>query len=1136
MVRRTHVVRGERIVIEGLSHEQREAVEAEAERVLVTAGAGAGKTRVLTARYLRRLEHGSSIDEVVAVTFTDKAAGELKRRIREGLIAAGRRDEARGVPDAWITTIHGLCRRLLREHGLAAGVDPGARVLTEHEALLLASDAFEAAVQDLIEADDEDVAALLEVWDIGTVARQVWSVHARVAAAGRDPGTVEPYASVDADGLRRCAEGLASAAREMLEYRTSTTQQNNAEAAARAARALEAALHGGQADSEAARAALSELLGCSIKATVPAEAKEDVRRTQHMLREAQALLAEAMCAPWERGLARLVARFAERFSCAKRSAGAMDFEDLQAHTARILSEHPEVAASLRERFREVMVDEFQDTDPLQMSIASRLAGASLVAVGDKRQSIYRFRNADVRVFEEFATQALVKPLSDNWRSHPDIVAVVNAAFSKPGLFGAEYQPSRAAARGDDGMWPESEPRVRLLLALQGAGRVAEARAAEAMAVAAEVERLHRDHGIPLRDIAILSRAVAGGRARVFEEALRARGLEAVCAAGSLFETPEATDGVMLMRVLDNVLDDEALTHVLAGDIGRVAPESLLKLRAACPDESLWSGLDRAENVLDGRARERAVAVREAIRSGRRLLADGPPSRAFLHALAASGYEAALAERGAAGEQAWRNLGLLAHLADESDAVSGRGLHGFVREQRTLAQLDAVQVVSREGADAVRILTIHAAKGLEFPVVFVVGLTEADRHRSDEVLVDCTGDPPRIATKVPARLLGTASSISTPAFDRLSGDETLAEQEEGKRLLYVALTRAREALYLVGSLHSRTNVGAARRALLDALGVDLDPASEQTELEVGGVRIPVERWRGSEAAEAIEARPEASSSAGLPARPDLVSRSDGSQAQIPEQRHAPMRVSPSALEDFERCPYRYYAAHVLRMRDPAADEGATAFGTAAHAALQHVVAGTWDDARLTAIARRHGLDGQEVQRLDEAAAAFARSAVAERLAGGGVVRTESPFAMLVAGALVVGRMDVLAWDGATAYVVDFKWHQDGDGGEAAAEAYKSRYRRQMSCYSLAAIESGAGRVEAVVYDVAQGSVRAEWSFADADAAPLRAELEGLVERIGQSDFAHLPGYRHEACFGCPALGGVCPVRNPRRAGGVGRTLR
>ncbi len=1126
------VVREGRGVIEDLSGEQREAVEARGPRVLVSAGAGAGKTRVLTARFLQRVAEGLDLDEVAAVTFTEKAAGELKRRIRDGLVRGGRLDDARRVPDAWVSTIHGLCHRLLREHGLQAGVDPGSRILTEHEALMLSEEAFGAAASALIDARDEDVLAVLDAEDVARVARRVRAAHGKAVSAGLDPAAVEGQPPADPAELQRIAAGLRQAARDMLDLANTDNQRDGVENVLRLADILERAAGTVAYDAQAALAALSETESLSVYARGSAEFRNIASEAKALREAARSLLAQAACAPHERGLAKLVARFAQEFARAKREAGALDFDDLQTHVAGLLKE-PCSARTIAGRFAEVMVDEYQDTNPLQATIAEALAGGSLVAVGDKRQSIYRFRYADVRVFERFAEHAVVKALTENWRSHPDVLAVVNAAFRHPGLFGDDHQVLRAASGTEDGPWPEGESRVRALFTVTEGVGAAEARRAEAEAVAAEIERLCSNPEISPGDVAILSRVVAD-RAVVFENALRARGIEASCSAGNLFDTPEAQDGLMLLRAIDNVLDDEALAHVLLGPIGDVGPDAVVRLREAGASRSLWHGLEQAEEVLQAPERERAVAVRDAVLAGRRYLGARHPGRALLAALRASGYEAVLEAEGASGAQALENLRLLARLVDESDEVTGRGLHGFLREVDVLKVSGAVQVASRESADAVRIMSIHAAKGLEFPVVFIVGLTEDDRRRDEETLVDCDGDVPRIALKGP---LGDASDSSTKsaAYVRLADEAKRQEEEEAKRLLYVAMTRAERALVLSGSIGKKHEaMSAASRALFDALGVDLDSASGQEATEVAGVRVPVLRRFLDADGDAAEPAPP---SRHAPERPEggALERFEPAPRETPR---APVRrISPSALEDFERCSYRYYARHVLGLRDLREDAGATAFGTAVHAAMQHAVVGTWAVERREALARRHGLTDADAKRLDEAVDAFRSSGLLDRIRQHERVGTERPFGVAVGGALLVGRMDVFAETGGRCFVVDFKSHAPGASDGASTRAgTASRFERQMRCYALAALAGGAREVETVVYDVNAGAASGAWTFEPGRRDELERELREILDRIAAADFAPRGQYDHASCFGCPALEGLCPVRAPRRAGGAVRTRR
>jgi RecB family exonuclease len=273
---------------------------------------------------------------------------------------------------------------------------------------------------------------------------------------------------------------------------------------------------------------------------------------------------------------------------------------------------------------------------------------------------------------------------------------------------------------------------------------------------------------------------------------------------------------------------------------------------------------------------------------------------------------------------------------------------------------------------------------------------------------------------------------------------------------------------------------------------------------------------------------------VPPRSGLAERERSPRPPLEQAGHAPRRVSPSGLEDFERCPYRYYASHVLRLADPHADRGATEFGTIVHEALRYAVTGTWNDDRRAAVSRRHRMSHEDEARLVEAVQTFDRSELAAALRAHERVLAEAPFAFALGETVLSGRMDVFATSGDEALVVDFKWHAKPASGSGRDDA--QRYRRQMGCYALAGFAAGARSVDALVYDVGSGSVSAAWSFGAADAAALDAEARDLVERIAAGGFQPIGSYRHDACVGCPALGGLCPVRPPRRAGGAGRTQR
>jgi ATP-dependent exoDNAse (exonuclease V) beta subunit len=404
-----------------LNDEQLAAVTAEG-TTFVSAGAGTGKTSVLVERYVRAVcERGLDVDSILVITYTRKAAGELRSRIRAAFVDRDRHDLARQLDGAWISTIHGFCNRLLKAHPFAVGLDPRFRELDEPGAAVLRGEAFERALEAFCSGGDPDRLRLLATYRAQGLRRMLTGVYETLRSAGRDLVLELGERPSFDDALARFrheAESLAG------DPDATETQRGNAREAARVA---------------APRALPERIADLSALQCRGARAA-----TYERARKAAELAALEELAAADRDLLQeLLERFSEEYAAAKRRESVVDFEDLQLAARDLLRDDLVVREAARLRFRLVMVDEFQDTNLLQCELIDLVAHPDLTevfTVGDEFQSIYGFRHADVRVFRERREQAAhLLTLRSNYRS-PAGVAAVNYLFS--GAFGDEFSRSR----------------------------------------------------------------------------------------------------------------------------------------------------------------------------------------------------------------------------------------------------------------------------------------------------------------------------------------------------------------------------------------------------------------------------------------------------------------------------------------------------------------------------------------------------------------------------------------------------------------------------------------------------------------------------------------------------------------------
>jgi ATP-dependent helicase/nuclease subunit A len=738
--------------------------------VFVSAGAGTGKTTVLVERYVRAVhERGLAIDSILAITYTERAAGELRGRIRQRLAELGRHDLARELDGAWISTIHGFCHRLLKAHPFEAGVDPRFRVLDENQARVLAGEAFEAALAGFCESGDPERIRLLATYGAKGLRRMLTRVYETLRSAGRELAlevTARP-------GLESRLEELREAARCVVE----DTDGLEAAAAPRssAARALDLLERPPSAER------LLDLSDLAARGG-PRELFATYEEARHAVEQAAL---DEVAARDRALLEELLSRFADAYAAAKGAESALDFEDLQLGARDLLRDHPSIRERESWRFRSVLVDEFQDTNRLQCELIDLLATNDLFFVGDEFQSIYRFRHADVEVFRERReASGGVLALTENYRSRPEVLDVINHLFSTD--FGDSFQPLSAAGRFAD---PAFDPAVELLVTDKASYRESGThwRAAEAKHVAAHVKELVDSGEATPGEIVLLF--AAGTDARLYEEALRQQGLPTFRATGrDYYHQQQVVDLLAYLRLLHNRYDDQALVTVLASPFVGVSNDALMHLRRVAERRPLFAGLERS---LPEGLSDRDLRLFRAFRQRYDRLAELAPrlslERLCERVLTEHDYDLAVLAQWD-GRRRYANLRKLARLARSYEELRGPDVEGFVRfvrDQDAVGANEFEAVAEEEGTDVIRLLTIHGAKGLEFKVVVVA---DAGRHGSsrdaDEIL--CLPDG-RLGFRVADPATGTRRPTSD--YQEVKKAEDEAAEAERRRLYYVS-SRAR----------------------------------------------------------------------------------------------------------------------------------------------------------------------------------------------------------------------------------------------------------------------------------------------------------------------------------------------------------
>ncbi len=1160
--------------------EQTAAVQTRAPEVLLEAGAGTGKTGVLVDRYCELVELDRlGPEEILAFTFTDRAAAQLRDRIRAELdrrmreAGDGETGERLGAlldefGGAWITTIHGFCRRLLASHPIAAGIDPSFRVLESAESQRAAQGAFDAALDEFLAGGDEARETTVAAYGIDGLRRAVIGAHEELRSSGEAEPQLPPAPESDLPGALATLEAGAVAA--IAEPGCKGPQRIKMEAAR---------------DLAAARAeripAIDDLLGLSF--TSKNGLRSDYLKA---LKNATAVVGEH-----EGGrqsydhLSALVRAFGARFAGSKAERSGLDFEDLQLLAVRLLRQSPAVRDSYAERFKHLLVDEFQDTNALQLELIETLRGphGSVFFVGDEFQSIYGFRHADVEVFrrQRELLQSLpadsVLPLSGNFRSRPEVIAMANriGELMLPG-----FRPlTVGASEQAEGGLPGGGHAVELLLTEEKGWNDLDLKLAvddstspkfiaEARFLAERLRQL-ADAGVPRREMVVLLRAFT--RVDAYEEALERAGLRPYVVGGrGYWSGQQVGDVLCLLRVIANPLDDEALLGALASPAFGASPDALWLLRRASGrGRHLWPALLRAVGrgepaVLEpqwlehippedrGALAELQEMVAELRQAGTRL----PLEQMVERAVTLSGYDLAVLMR-SPGRMRMANVRKLMRMAREFESAEGRDLRGFLGFAEFRAGLDDEPVAATEAEDhdGVRVMTIHSAKGLEFEVVAVPSL--------DRGLLSGGFPPPlRIGPagegrrKVGMRLtrLGGRSLGLFDLAELTERDQQLSSEEE-RRLFYVAATRAQTRLILSGVRAEKPATEPAPgtpvlERLLAAPGfadgvadgdlVTLPAPPPRTGLAASfaeaEVLVRVNAPSAERAAELV-----ASSSAPDPAPPEGAGSPPLLTAKAPP---TPLRpLSYSALREHDRCGFRFYAERVLGMQPPpdrgtggaASRSERFGFGSTVHSLLEYSARRRWIDPPADLVRRTLEAEGLEATaELIGAATARVRGWTASALcaelgARGTRVRPELPLLLELGGAVVRGSIDLMAEPAkGPPTVIDYK--TDHLGGATPTERARN-YETQRMLYALAASEAtGADTVRVAYVFLEQPSDPVVTELGPEDLGEARVALGQRVAEIAAGSFGVTEKPDWPLCHDCPARRRLCsgPAPEPEPA--------
>ena len=1106
-----------------LTQEQLAAVEARGENLLVAAAAGAGKTRTLTERVVRLIEENyCEVDELLIMTFTNAAAQEMRSRIQAALTKRleteldadnQTRLERQTIllNNAQISTFHSFCQAVLRRNFSRIDLDPKFRAADDNELDILKKEVIEELFEENyaggdeifknftdefggnVQGDDKIHEMIIDLhnFSLSTPYPERWldklaapydlSETARLTDISWFKEIIAPYIAETFDKIfDACAEARRLAEENNIAVKVVGEDFNQINDL-KAVRgdwdktydkiwAINFAKFPGGKTAEDKKIVKEEIKNL----------RDDYKKKILNLRENYFLAHEDKMISDVRELfepikelIRVTKDFAQKFAAAKRERGIIDFADMEHFALKIFDTAPEVAATYRDKFKFIMVDEYQDTNGVQEEIVQKISrGDNLFFVGDVKQSIYRFRLVDSGNFKEKMESYRCINLSKNFRSREKIICAVNEIFKRLMNKSATEIDYNEAAQLQFGATFENgenyfdeRPEFFYIQTERNADDDTKSIELEMRFIAGKIheliesKKLVRDgesyRPVEFRDIVILHRSP---KTQAFEilDTLKKYGVPAyVPDEENYFRATEVQIVISLLQLLDNARQDIPLAAVMLSPIGNFTAEELAEIKIANPDADFYTavslGADKCKNFLANLNQWRDMARQLSV----------PELLSALYR--ETGYYDFIGKENR-GDARQANLRILIDRAADFEATNARGLSrflDFIKKIQGLQKDMATATILGENENVVRVVTIHKSKGLEYPVVFVAGVgkqfNNEDYKRKSLFMHKGLGIG---AHRTPKGFQLKVKTLATQAVSKKIADESLAEE---LRILYVALTRAKEKLILVGTT---TKTALEKLNPVDILGdyeilsavrfmdwllpikdalspfIDVQPVSQSEILDIKKRRI-------DEAAEKILPVPEKLSPTPLEKIPAKLS--------VTELKRRAENDEPPQFEDFaqrksaEKFIYRRPA--FMQMKKLSGAE----FGSLMHKVMQSLnLSGDLSikgiSAQAEELARREIISKEHAKAVKaERIAKFFDSDIGQRLISSQEYYRELPFSRLIDAQkffhvdekiFIQGIIDLLFKDAAGNWILlDYKTDRD-------SENIGERYKVQIELYAAA----------------------------------------------------------------------------------------
>ncbi|MGA2152961.1 MAG: UvrD-helicase domain-containing protein [Bryobacteraceae bacterium] len=1043
----------------------------------VVAGPGSGKTTVLVEHFRQLVEAGVSPQRILAITFTEKAAANMRAKLAEAC------PEIRAqLERAWVSTVHGFCTRLLKENAVFAAVDPEFSVADPSESWRLQQESIAAAIDELFEEQPGAVRALIRGLSAFDFEEALLSAYDAMRSAGKRVEDLAGFAQPAGTGMADFAATAAALAADAATTWSIIQKLHLADIRESAERIVHAP---GPLEALHALAAFPANLRKSKSGTTAYSLVKSLKDQAGKL--TYSLITE-LYRYERRTLVDILRRFDRIYRERKQLTGTLDFADLEEFAVRFLDRDRQARDRLKAQFDHILMDEFQDTNPQQAWLLELVRSPNrFYAVGDVNQSIFGFRHAEPAGFERYrgeveAAGSRLVPLHDNFRSRPQILnAAETITTGAPGIERRTLVARREFARPRDAA-------VEVICAT--ADDAAAALEIEARWVARRVvELLDELPEFTYKDIALLVRntEVIPQFALALEEA----GVPYLVNRGKgFYDSREVNDLVHLLRAIANPRDEISLAVVLRSPLVTVSDEALLALRLLAENLSVALARLGAETESEFEADDFRALIdfRDRLRRWRVLRESVGFDRLLADAIDDCGCRSSNGARGAAN---------IDKLLAQARAAAGRvSLDQFVAELEVLRESDLREpdAPPEDSADAVEILTVHSAKGLEFPIVFVAALQKGVASGPPVVAFS-----PRVGLGARWRNPADGDDKDDVFQHAIREERKQREEEESNRLLYVAMTRAEQHLALTFSATARKTENWAK---LVSESLQL-PLTETGDRVIDRAAPDGKPWKlrllVTDRAPELLLRVPAARTAGAasPATTWLDAPA------VTEQQDANATVT--ALVEYARCPRRYYLGHYLgfdgRSRgvaEPGEGLPASDLGTQVHKLLAGEAVADADD---------------EALRLADN---FRNSALGRRAAKATRAEREFDFLMAVDDLVIRGQVDLWFEEGGELVIVDYK-----TDAVNLAEAHRRAqdYALQLRLYAMA-VEQLTGRAA----DRAYLCFLRPNATVEIDLAPSLIESPSEVVREFQEaqDSLRFPLNEEEHCHGCPFFHDLCPA--------------